>query len=235
MQGGLQLCRHGLGFGDGSLRNEAGARDRGERLPEPVVGVAELAGALAEQADRAKGLLAQPERNGVYRGESGVEGGRPEGVPALFGAQVGHADRLLGAKGGDAGPVVHPQLDELELLCRLGGGRGRGQLTVRPGEQHSGRIGVEQRGRTPHQQVDITCFVEQSIMNVGQLDKRRSELCFVVHEVPLTAGLGGRFFVLVRTVYPLPVASKTLAVHVHLLWVRKRRNWAWMFTQVAWT
>ena len=116
-----------------------------EGLRDEAVGIVQLAGAGAEQAQRAQHDAGRAHRDGMHGAEAGVECGRDEPRPPRpRGVQVGDRDRLSGGVAVDARALVGLKLEELQLAGRLGGGRQQAQLVERVGEQEAGGGDVEQ-------------------------------------------------------------------------------------------
>ena len=97
-QRGAQL-RHDGRRGRRVLLQDRHARDVGEGLRDEAVGVVELAGVGAEQAERAQDDAGRAHRDGVHGGEAGVERGGDEPGPAL-------RRRLAGRRPRSAWPVA---------------------------------------------------------------------------------------------------------------------------------
>jgi hypothetical protein len=83
----------------------------GQRLADAYVRGVEGARDGAEQVQRADDLVAQPHRQSLHGGESGLLGGGGEPGPALrFGGQVGGGDGPVGPEAVQAGTLVVLQL-----------------------------------------------------------------------------------------------------------------------------
>ncbi len=105
------------------LLQDRHARDVRKRLRHQSVGLVELAWTGAEQVERAQHEARRAHRDGVHRGEAGVErGGYEPGPSRSRPVQVGDRNGLAGGIALDAGALVGLQLEELQFAGLLGGG-----------------------------------------------------------------------------------------------------------------
>jgi uncharacterized protein YidB (DUF937 family) len=158
-------------------------------LPDADVGVAERAGAGAEQVQDADHGRAQAHGQGVDGDESGQPGCLGELGPALgAGLEIGVDHRCTGTEGVEAGARVGLEFEQLQKARVLAGG-GRGvQLPVLVGDDQAHGVHIEQlhaalgQGMEEHDDVEI---VRQC---VGGFDEGLGQLCFTTHAHASTAG-----------------------------------------------
>ena len=107
VQRGLELLGQGLGAAHVLFLQQADRGHVGQCLPDAQFGLAERAGAGAEEVQGADDLIPQPHRQGVDGAEPGLGRGGGEPGPPLAGVgQVGGGDRLAGAVAVQAGALV---------------------------------------------------------------------------------------------------------------------------------
>ena len=177
----------------GAVLDDADRRDVRESLSGEQVGLGHGARLIAEEVERADHRVPDPHRSGVDRAVAAVVGvGAERRPPPSRAVQIEAGDGLALSEGVEAGALVVLELEQLQQLGALVGGRHRVQRALPVGHHDPGGVDGQQLDTGDAQVVQQVDHVVVGDEGVGEADEDLPEplLAWLAHDGIVTGALG---------------------------------------------